>query len=131
MLVHYYPTASTSNTVYHTTFSTTSASTANIVYNTYYQPFPEKFEYKYSDHDAVFLHPFEILIKKEITQGNYGTVAFRWIYTIHLEGKFLKNHYHARRMTDEELEKLLEEDSKKWLEKEMKSTWKTDSTPST
>ena len=118
-MFYYNSNSTTGNTVY--------LSTTNSSCNVIYYSDVEKYTYKYSDQCAIFLHPFEILIKKETVKGDRGHRDVRWIHTVNMEGRFHKTFWNKTKHTEEELSNLLAEDSKKWLDNIMISTLKTPS----
>lgn len=115
-MFYYNSNSTTGNTVY--------LSTTNSSCNVIYYADAEKMTYKYSDQCAIFLHPFEVLIKKETVKGDRGYKDVRWHHVVNLEGKYLKTFWNKTKHTEEELSILLAEESKKWLDNIMISTLK-------
>lgn len=117
------------NSIYYTGSDTctyiTSNSSVGITDDLIYY-IPERFSYDKKVIDKITLFPFEIVFKIIHASGNLGTKYDQFEYDINLNGKLFRVFHPGKILSKEELEDKLKEDSKKWLDDQMKSTWKMD-----
>ena len=103
--------------------------TSNTNNITLYEQVAEKFTYSYDNHEVRVLHPFTIFIKREKIMTHDGQFS-KWIHEVKLEDKYITTFYDVDKLSDEIINDRLSDRAKEWLEKQMKSTWKTPSTSS-
>ena len=103
--------------------------TSNTSSITIYEQIAEKFTYSYDLHEVKVLHPFTIFIKREKIRTHAGEYS-KFIHEVKLEDKYITTFYDVDKLSDEIINDKLSDRAKKWLEKEMKSTWKTPTTSS-
>lgn len=110
-----------------TSYCNPISSTSNIVYN--YNTSTSLLYYKYDYEEELDMFPFKLKIKREIIYNGYLIIKIEWKYEVYCEGKYHCHlfSYKSDRLTNEEISIYLENDSKIWLEKQMKSTMKMNS----
>lgn len=86
---------------------------------------PENFSYVKHDPEIIEIFPFEIEFITTDCIGSLGSRYKNHRYEVKLNGKDIKSFYSDDKLSIEELESKLQEESKKWLDSQMTSTWKT------
>ena len=119
-------TGSCSGTIYY--YNSNTSVYNNISEVRYY--IPERFEHFTDKEESISIFPFEIELKIIKAVGSHGTIYYSYEYRVMLDDNYVVTLHPRGILTTEQIEVELQGESKKWLESQMKSTWKTCTTSS-
>lgn len=99
-------------------------STSNYINNIVYYK-PEEYTYTKEECKEINIFPFIVKLTITLCQGNLGSKYKTHVYEVFLGDREIKRIHPGKELNISELEEYLQDESKKWLDSQMISTWKT------